>query len=82
MIETFVKEYDDEKTAIIIVGDAHVDNLHALLLEQGFSSIKEFRMREKDIARGKNRKKKGKNKSTRIRRTKRRRRRTTKKRRK
>lgn len=81
MIETFVKEYDDEKTAIIIVGDAHVDNLHALLLEQGFSSIKEFRMREKDIARGKNRKKKGKDKSTRIRRTKRRRR-TTKKRRK
>lgn len=65
MVDTFIKEYDDEKTAIIIVGDAHVDNLHALLLEQGFSSIKEFRMREKDIARGKNKKKTRKKKSTR-----------------
>jgi hypothetical protein len=76
MAETFVKEYDAEKTAILIVGDAHVDNLHALLLKKGFSSIKEFRMREKDIGRGKKKKKrtKGKDKSTRIRRTKRRRR--------
>jgi len=60
MAETFVKEYDAEKTAILIVGDAHVDNLHALLLKKGFSSIKEFRMREKDIGRGKKKKKRTK----------------------
>jgi hypothetical protein len=73
MLETFVKEYDVEKTAIIIVGDAHVDNLRALLLEEGLSSIKEFRMREKDIGQGKKTRKGKKVKSVKKRRSSRRR---------